>query len=64
MRANKKGTNLIDELLDDSEIEDAFSRDEIEAVLDPASYLGLSADVARNVHKKVEARLRAVSQES
>jgi len=64
VRANKKGTNLIDELLDDSEIEDAFSRDEIEAVLDPARYLGLSADVARNVHKKVEARLRAVSQES
>lgn len=61
VRASKNGSALIDELMNDSEIADAFSCEEIESVLDPASYLGLSVDVARNVQHDVNMHLSAVN---
>jgi adenylosuccinate lyase len=61
MRAFEKETHLIDELLSDAEVAAQCQRAEIEKVLDPAGYLGLSAEVARAVKSRVEKQLSGVA---
>lgn len=57
VRAMDNDTLLVDELLADAEVAAACSRADIEALLDPASYLGQSETIARNVKARVDQQL-------
>ncbi len=57
VRATENDSFLIDELLADKEIAENCSREDIEKVLEPAGYLGLSSKVALSVRDKVQAQL-------
>ena len=48
-------------LLADKEIAENCSREDIEKVLEPAGYLGLSSKVALSVRDKVQAQLAKLS---
>jgi adenylosuccinate lyase len=61
MRAFEKETYLIDELMTDPEVAAQCSRVDIEKVLDPAGYLGLSAEVAQLVKARVDRQLAVVA---
>jgi adenylosuccinate lyase len=61
MRAFEKDTYLIDELMSDPEVAAQYQRSEIEKVLDPAGYLGLSVEVARAVKTRVDRQLVGVA---
>jgi adenylosuccinate lyase len=61
MRAFEKETYLIDELLSDPEVAAQCGRADIEKVLDPAGYLGLSAEVAHAVKARVDRQLACVT---
>jgi adenylosuccinate lyase len=60
MRAFEKETYLIDELLFDPEVAAQCPREDIEKVLDPSGYLGLSAEVAQAVKARVDRQLAGV----
>ncbi|MCX6901883.1 MAG: adenylosuccinate lyase, partial [Verrucomicrobia bacterium] len=60
MRAFDKETYLIDELMSDPEVAAQCQREDIEKVLDPAGYLGLSAEVAHAVKLRVDQQLAGV----
>jgi adenylosuccinate lyase len=60
MRAFEKETYLIDELLFDPEVAAQCPREDIENVLDPSGYLGLSAEVAQAVKARVDRQLAGV----
>lgn len=59
--AMEKDTHLIDELMADPEVAAKCRRGEIEKALDPAGYLGLSADVARAVKSRVDRQLAGIA---
>ena len=61
MRAFEKETYLIDELMSDPEVEAQCQRADIEKVLNPAGYLGLSAEVAHAVKSRVDRQLSGVA---
>ncbi len=61
VRATENNSHLIDELLADKEIADNCTREELENVLEPAGYLGLSSSVALSVRDKVHAQLAGLS---
>ncbi|MCX5837532.1 MAG: adenylosuccinate lyase [Deltaproteobacteria bacterium] len=61
MRAFEKETHLIDELMSDPEVAAQCQRADIEKVLDPAGYLGLSAEVAQAVKLRVDRLLASVA---
>lgn len=58
VRANENDSFLVDELLADEEIAAHVTREEIETVLEPEGYLGLSPEVARDVRTKVMAQVK------
>ena len=57
IRAVENGSRLLDELMADKDIAENCSRKDLELAIEPAGYLGLSADVALFVKKKVQAQL-------
>lgn len=59
VRAMDNDTMLVDELMADAEVAAKCSRGEIEKLLDPASYLGDSEDVAHRVKARVDQQLAA-----
>lgn len=59
VRAMDNDTLLVDELLADPEVAAQCSRADIEALLDPAGYLGKSEAVAHNVKARVDRQLAA-----
>ncbi len=61
VRATENESFLIDELLADKEIADNCSREDMEKVLEPAGYLGLSSRVALSVRDKAHAQLAGLS---
>jgi adenylosuccinate lyase len=61
MRAFEKDTHLIDELISDPEVAAQCRRADIEKVLDPAGYLGLSAEVVHAVKARVDRQLAGVA---
>jgi len=61
VRATENDSHLIDELLADEEIAGNCTREQLEKVLEPAGYLGLSSSVALSVRDKVQAQLTRLS---
>jgi adenylosuccinate lyase len=57
VRAHEKDTHLVEELMADPEVAAKCRRTDIEKVLDPAGYLGQSAEVARAVKSRVDRQL-------
>jgi adenylosuccinate lyase len=61
MRAFENETHLLDELLSDPEVAAKCGREDIEKVLEPAGYLGLSAEVAHAVKSRVDRQLAGIA---
>lgn len=61
VRATENSTHLIDELLADQEIAGNCTRGDIEKVLEPSGYLGLSSSVALTVRGKALIQLAKMS---
>ncbi len=54
INAMEKGSLLVDELMEHSEIAQKFSREQIEKMLDPAEYIGHASVVAKQVKVRVD----------